>query len=152
MDPARELTDDELWSPWWRESSAASRAKARKRWSAGYKIAVLPSAERAWTHATPLVDYKDPSAKAIVLSAIDAPPVAAQGYPPVDTEVRESEVDLQRAKYDSWPRMPVCKGKARGHCGHGIMDELVGEVWARYQWRSEKKKAVESQGSQVVLQ
>ena len=80
------------------------------------------------------MDYKDPVAKAIVLSAIDAPPVLEQAYPLVDTSIHESEDDLQRTKYDLWPRLPVCNEKTHGRCGYGLGEGLVGELWARYQW------------------
>jgi hypothetical protein len=151
-----ELTDDELWSPWWRESfNPATRNRAGGNWFGNAQVAVTPPPSREWTSSAQLVDYKDANAKAIVLSALEAPELRDDEYPAVSVVVTESEEDLQRAKYDVWARLPLCKEyKTRGHCVHGLGDGLVGELWARYQWRKDRRQGSEAakQGSQVVLQ
>lgn len=153
-DVGDEVTDDELWATWWRESLTLAGKNAQGNWFGQIKVTVAPPAGREWTSDAPLVDYKDVEAKAIVLSALDAPEVAEDDYPFVHVEVVESETDLQTEKYAVWPRLPLCpEFKTRGHCEHGLGQGLVGELWARYQWRKEQRKGdVLKQESQVVLQ
>jgi hypothetical protein len=145
-----------MWSPWWRES-ASVHPKTSNRWTGGLQVTVAPPKDRAWTGSTPLLDYQDPAARAIVLTAITAPLLADNAFPLVDTAVRESSDDLQRSKYEVWSRLPTCRGMG-GRCGDGLGDGLVGEVWARYQWRNARSEVTQgsqneaAEGSQVVLQ
>jgi hypothetical protein len=149
-DVGDELKDDELWSAWWRESVKGKKDSGN--WAGNVEVVVRPPLEREWTASVPLVDYMDPRAKAIVLSALEAPALRDDGFPAVNVQVTESESDLQRQKYDVWARLPVCKEyKMRGHCVHGLGDGLAGELWARYEWRKTRQGQVK-ETSQVVLQ
>ncbi|KAJ9090939.1 hypothetical protein QFC21_007354 [Naganishia friedmannii] len=134
-----ELIDDDLWTTWWTAHSKASpHNKARKQRivTGNVTVEILPPITSLWNASSPLIDYKDPAAKAIVLSTIDASVLQDGEYPHVNTLVIESEQDRQLHKFDIYQRLPICKHyKHHGRCQSGLGEGLTGEVWARYQWR-----------------
>ncbi|KAJ9112736.1 hypothetical protein QFC22_006238 [Naganishia vaughanmartiniae] len=152
-----ELLDDDLWSPRWHVRTTPSPDKqARKfgRVTGNVTVVILPPPESIWNASSLLIDYKDPAAKAIVISSIDAPALQQDDYPHVNTLIVESEQDRQLSKFDVYKRLPTCKDyKTHGHCRSGLGDELAGEVWARYQWRKaqDTASAVEKEASPSAL-